>query len=108
MTALHYCPHCRKQFEYDPDDYHRKISCGNEKCNKEFGFMMFKVSEKREQEIRREVKEENESLAKKRAQMRRRAERADKRVGTLTNEERVQAIVSHLRDNLYENRVIRL
>jgi len=90
MTALHYCPHCRKQFEYDPDDYHRKISCGNEKCNKEFGFMMFKVSEKREQEIRREVKEENESLAKKRAQMRRRAERADKRVGTLTNEERVQ------------------
>ena len=52
--------------------------------------MMFKVSEKREKEIRREVKEENETLAKKRAQMKRRAERADKRVGTLTNEERVQ------------------
>jgi len=90
MTALHYCPHCRKQFEYDPDDYHRKISCGNEKCSKEFGFMMFKVSEKREKEVRREVKEENESVSKKRVQMRRRAERADKRVGTLTNEERVQ------------------
>ena len=90
MTALHYCPHCRKEFEYDPDDYHRKITCGNNKCNKEFGFMMFKVSERREQEIRREVKEENEALAKKRAQLRRRAERADKRVGTLTNEERVQ------------------
>merc|ERR1711915_858081 len=56
----------------------------------EFGFMMFKVSEKREKEIRREVKEENEALAKKRAQMKRRAERADKRIGTLTNEERVQ------------------
>ena len=52
--------------------------------------MMFKVSERREKEIRREVKEENEALAKKRAQMKRRAERADKRVGTLTNEERVQ------------------
>ena len=90
MTALHYCPHCNKPFEYDPDDYHRKITCGNGKCNKEFGFMMFKVSEKREKEIRREVKEENEALAKKRAQMKRRAERADKRVGTLTNEERVQ------------------
>lgn len=51
---------------------------------------MFKVSEKREKEVRREVKEENESVSKKRAQMRRRAERADKRVGTLTNEERVQ------------------
>ena len=90
MTALHFCPHCRKSFEYDPDDYHRKITCGNSKCSKEFGFMMFKVSERREKEIRREVKEENEALAKKRAQMKRRAERADKRVGTLTNEERVQ------------------
>ena len=90
MTGLHHCPHCNKTFEYDPDDYHRKITCGNGKCNKEFGFMMFKVSEKREQEIRREVKEENEALAKKRAQMRRRAERADKRVGSLSNEERVQ------------------
>ena len=90
MTGLHHCPHCRKTFEYDPDDYHRKITCGHSKCSKEFGFMMFRVSEKREQEIRREVKEENEALARKRAQMRRRAERADKRVGSLTNEERVQ------------------
>jgi len=90
MTALHFCPHCNKSFEYDPDDYHRKITCGNKKCDKEFGFMMFKVSERRETEIRREVKEENEALAKKRAQMKRRAERADKRVGTVSNEERVQ------------------
>lgn len=52
--------------------------------------MMFKVSERRETEIRREVKEENEVLAKKRAQMKRRAERADKRVGTVSNEDRVQ------------------
>jgi len=90
MTALHYCPHCSKSFEYDPDDYHRKITCGNNKCNKEFGFMMFKVSERRETEIRREVKDENEALAKKRAQMKRRAERMDKRVGTVSNEDRVQ------------------
>ena len=90
MTGLHFCPHCNKSVDYDPDDYHRKITCGNGKCNKEFGFMMFKVSERREQEVRREVKEENEALAKKRAQMRRRAERADKRLGSLTNEQRVQ------------------
>jgi len=90
MTALHFCPHCNKTFEYDPDDYHRKITCGNDKCSKEFGFMMFKVSERRETEIRREVKDENEALAKKRAQMKRRAERADKRVGTISNEDRVQ------------------
>eukprot|EP00092_Neocalanus_flemingeri_P035736 GFUD01038909.1.p1 GENE.GFUD01038909.1~~GFUD01038909.1.p1 ORF type:complete len:594 (+),score=205.46 GFUD01038909.1:50-1783(+) len=90
MTALHLCPHCNKSFEYDPDDYHRKITCGNKKCDKEFGFMMFKVSERRETEIRKEVKEENEALAKKRAQMKRRADRADKRVGTVSNEDRVQ------------------
>ena len=90
MTALHFCPHCRKPFEYDPDDYHRKITCSNQKCGKDFGFMMFKVSEKREKEIRQEVKDENEALAKKRAQMKRRAQRADKRVQPTSNEERVQ------------------
>jgi len=90
MTALHYCPHCRKSFEYDPDDYHRKINCSNQKCGKKFGFMMFKVSEKREKEIRQEVKIENEALTKKRAQMKRRAQRADKRVEPTCNEDRVQ------------------
>lgn len=97
MTALHSCPHCRKPFEYDPDDYHRKITCGNAKCDREFGFWMFKVSERREQEIRREVKEENEKLAKTRAQQRRRGARADKRIGTLSNEERVQEQLFTLR-----------
>ena len=101
MTALHQCPYCRKAYEYDPDDYHRKITCTNAKCDKEFGFWMYKVSEKREKEIRREVKDENEVLAKKRAQMRRRAERADKRVTTLSNEDRVkeQLFLLKLLDN---------
>jgi len=80
MTAIHSCPHCRKPFEYDPDDYHRKITCGNERCKKPFGFWMFKVSEKREMEVKREVKEENEALVKKRAQQKRRNDRATKRV----------------------------
>ena len=31
MTAIHKCPHCRKTFEYDPDDYHRQITCGNDR-----------------------------------------------------------------------------
>jgi len=90
MTALHRCPHCKKAFEYDPDDYHRQITCGNNKCTKTFGFWMFKVSERREVEIRKEVKEENEALSKKRAQQKRRAARADKRIGTISNEDRVQ------------------
>jgi len=91
MTAIHLCPFCRKPFEYDPDDYHRKISCGSSKCIKEgkvFGFMMFKVSEKREKEVRKEVKEENEALAKKRAQQKRRNARFDKRdAGDVQDEE---------------------
>ena len=36
---------------YDPDDYHRQITCGNTKCTKTFGFWMFKVSERREIEV---------------------------------------------------------
>lgn len=105
MTALHTCPHCRKSFEYDPDDYHRKISCGNDKCQKQgrtFGFMMFKVSERREIEIRKEVKIENETLAKKRAQQRRRNQRFDKRTGPeVSNEDRVkeQLFLLKLADN---------
>ena len=90
MTAVHLCPYCKKTFEYDPEDYHRKITCGNKKCDKTFGFYLFKVSERREKEIRIEAKAENEKLAKTRAQQRRRGARADKRVGTQTNEERVQ------------------
>lgn len=79
MTANHYCPHCRKEFLYDPDDYHRKITCGNIKCNKEFGFWMYKVSERREKEIRKEAKELHEERLKNAAQKRRRAQRAGNR-----------------------------
>jgi len=80
MTAIHKCPHCKKVFDYDPDDYHRQITCGNDRCKKPFGFFMHKVSERREIEVRQEVKEENEALAKKRAQQKRRNARADNRV----------------------------
>ena len=31
MTAIHKCPHCKKVFDYDPDDYHRQITSGNDK-----------------------------------------------------------------------------
>lgn len=80
MTALHYCPHCKKQFEYDVDDYHNKIVCSNEKCQKVFGFWMYKVSERREKEIRLEVKKEFEEERKRLAQKKRREARAGRRV----------------------------
>ena len=103
MTALHYCPHCKKIFDYDSDDYHRKIICGNKKCKEEFGFWMFKVSERREQEVRIEVKKEFEEERKKLAQKKRRAVRADRRVDTgVTNDEQrlqEQLLIIGLRDN---------
>ena len=79
MTGLHYCPQCNKEFEYDPDDYHRKITCGNKKCEKKFGFWMFKVPERREKEVRIEAKKRQEAEMKKISQRNRRAARAGKR-----------------------------
>ena len=102
MTALHFCPHCRKEFAYDPDDYHRKIACGNVKCSKEFGFWMFKVSERREREIRQEAKELHEQRLKRAAQKKRRAQRAGNRGAEeeLANKEHLQEqlFVLQLRD----------
>ena len=92
MSALHYCPHCRKEFHYDPDDYHNKVKCENEKCRKEFGFWMFKVAERREREVRQEAKELHEQRLKKIAQKNRRAKRAGNRGGNddLSNDLRLQ------------------
>lgn len=91
MTALHFCPHCKKEFAYDPDDYHRKITCSNARCTKEFGFMMFKVSERREKDVRQEAKELHEQRMKKAAQKKRRANRAKRDDGdSVTNQQHLQ------------------
>ena len=91
MTGIHYCPHCNREFDYDPDNYRRKVTCGHPKCQKEFGFWMFKVSEKREQEVRHEAKVKHEAYRKKLAQKNRRAARADKRgVSDMSSNDRLQ------------------
>ena len=82
MTAEHKCPHCRKPFDYSPQDYHRKIVCGNVGCKREFGFMQHKLSERREEEVRKEVKAEQEARLKKREGQARRAARSSKRSGS--------------------------
>jgi len=79
MTGIHFCPNCNKEFAYDPDDYHRKITCGNSKCSKEFGFWMFKVAERREREVRNEAKVKQEAEMKRIKQKNRRAKRAGNR-----------------------------
>lgn len=60
LTAIHKCPHCRKSFEYDPHDYHRQITCGNKGCGKPFGFYLFQVSDRVENELKAELKAEQE------------------------------------------------
>lgn len=56
VTATHECPHCKAEFAFHPNDYHRKIRC--ESCEGEFGFYQYPVSERVENELREELKKE--------------------------------------------------
>ena len=76
MSAIHLCPYCNKSFEYCPDDYHRKICCGNEGCQKSFGFFMFHTSDHVLSELKRTVMQEHEARQKAILTKRRRAERS--------------------------------
>mmetsp|Transcript_40013 Transcript_40013/g.127967 ORF Transcript_40013/g.127967 Transcript_40013/m.127967 type:complete len:321 (-) Transcript_40013:1054-2016(-) len=76
MAAEHECPKCNSKFDYHPNDYHRKITCTNTKCSQEFGFYMFNVSERVENELRDELKRSQEKWARSQEQRARRAERA--------------------------------
>ena len=80
MSAVHKCPFCRKQFEYSPQDYHRRITCGNGTCTKEFGFHMFNASERVMKELRATIKADHDKRVKRVEQKRRRAE-SNKRRG---------------------------
>ena len=73
MTAIHKCPACKKTFEYNPADYHRKISCGNGHCSKVFGFYLFPASEKVMNDLKIEIKELQEKGIKEREAKARRA-----------------------------------
>ena len=97
MTATHKCPRCRKPFEYDANDYHRKVTCGNKGCTTPFGFYYFKVSKRRYADVRREVKEEHERRAKKAAAQKRRRARASVR----THSAPVAASEQQQQDNLF-------
>lgn len=79
MTAIHKCPFCRKEFEYHPDDYHRKIKCSNSKCDKPFGFFIFNISDRREREYRQEIRVKREKILKEKEQLAERERRAQSR-----------------------------
>jgi len=91
LTAIHFTPCCNKQFIYDPVMYDEKVQCKSlsssggkitkkqQQCSKQFGFFRFKVSERREKEIRMEVKKEAEKERKARAATKRRKARLNRR-----------------------------
>eukprot|EP00039_Didymoeca_costata_P003332 m.66905 g.66905 ORF g.66905 m.66905 type:complete len:567 (-) comp11846_c0_seq1:272-1972(-) len=82
MSALHVCPYCKQFFEYSPQDYHRKITCGNAGCDKEFGFYMFHASDRAIKDVKATVKAEYERRMKTVEQKRRR-EQSRKRRGAV-------------------------
>jgi hypothetical protein len=80
MTALHKCPFCQGLFEYSPEDYHRKVTCGREKCaSKPFGFFCYSTSDRVIAEVKKEVKAEHERRLKARESKQRRAKRMEGR-----------------------------
>ena len=80
MTGIHKCPHCNKQYEYSPSDYHKKITCGDDNCNKLFGFMSYHASDRVIKEMKISVKVEQEKAMKAREAKLRRAERSSRNV----------------------------
>lgn len=79
--SLHRCPFCRKGFDYSPDDFHRKVQCGNKGCTREFGFMQYNVSESRLKELREELKSTQEKRIKRQEAIMRRNARASTKSG---------------------------
>lgn len=90
LTAIHSTPCCKKQYIYEPSMYDEMVQCkvilGVGKttkkqriCSKDFGFHCYKVSERREKEIRSEVKKEAEKNRKSRTASKRRKARLDRR-----------------------------
>jgi len=81
MTAIHVCPFCKHSFEYHPTDFHRKITCGREKCCKQFGFYLFHCSDRALKNMKIEVQRLREKQMKSTEQKRRRAESFRRRCG---------------------------
>ncbi|KAJ1407020.1 hypothetical protein B484DRAFT_456666 [Ochromonadaceae sp. CCMP2298] len=79
MTAIHKCPQCKKDVEYEPGLYHQKTTCGRS-C-KPFGFMMYHVSDRVMKETKQSVKEELLRRSKAKEAKLRRANRSASRTG---------------------------
>lgn len=79
LTADHKCPTCSQTFQYDPNDYHRHVSCGNENCHKTFGFYTYNMSTRAEKTLREEITDDQLKKMKKREQLQARAARGKRK-----------------------------
>ncbi|RHZ06718.1 hypothetical protein DYB31_013716, partial [Aphanomyces astaci] len=77
MSAEHHCPHCHRRVEYHPNDFHRHLTCAS--CSKTYGFYMYKISNRREQEYRAAIRATQESKLKDKARKDERTKRASGR-----------------------------
>jgi curved DNA-binding protein CbpA len=72
-TANHFCPHCKRQVDYEPGNYNRKMHCGH--CKKAYGYrhvviddrVLMELALKKQQEIEAEAarRDREERLARR-------------------------------------------
>lgn len=99
LTAIHLCPFCKNVFEYYPDQYHKKITCGSPYCGKRFGFAMFHASERALTQARHQVRAEFEAECRRREQNAERHRRLARRLGNFDRTEFEEKCFAHgLRD----------
>ncbi|KAL1515358.1 hypothetical protein AB1Y20_001987 [Prymnesium parvum] len=88
VSAIHLCPHCDRPFEYHPQDYHRQLTCGRTTCTKPFGFMLYHVPPRVENDMRAEIKAEQERRLKQREASAARLQRAARKETPMSDDER--------------------
>lgn len=98
LTAIHLCPFCKGMFEYFPDQYHQKITCGNPCCDRRFGFSMFHASERALTNARQQIRADFEMECRHREQKEERIKRLARRLGTLDKDHDEKCFVHGLRD----------
>lgn len=85
VSATHRCPHCNREFEYQPQDYHRQLQCASKRCSRSFGFCLYHVPPRVENDLRAEIKETQERRMKQREASTARLARAARKEAPLSD-----------------------
>lgn len=96
-SAVHLCPCCRRPFEYWPEMYNQKVTCGHPDCRKQFGFLLHHVSEQALKAAKDQVRTEFEQRSKAVSSRNARADRAARRSGDVAVDQEASFVLG-LRD----------